>query len=102
MMKYEIKKVFLKTSSKIAVILLLLILGITCYFALGISYVDEEGTSRHGPDAVSNLKATQKEWSGYLDEEKIRKVIAENLRIRNTPEALSQNTTQNNIAYSWG
>lgn len=102
MTRYEVKKVFSKTSSKIAVMLLLLAVGITCFFALDISYVDENGNSKSGPAAVSGLKAAQKEWAGYLGEEKIRKVIAENRRIRNTPEALAQNITQNEIAYSWG
>ncbi|HBA68290.1 MAG TPA: ABC transporter permease, partial [Lachnospiraceae bacterium] len=102
MVKYEIKKVFSKTGSKIAVLLLLLTMGIICFFALSVSYVDEKGESRNGPAAVCALKAAQKEWAGYLNEETIRKVIATNRRIRNTPEALSQNVTQKNIAYSWG
>lgn len=102
MLKYEMKKVFSKTSSKLAVLVLLIVMGISCFFALDVSYVDEEGISRKGLTAVSELRAVQKEWSGYLDEEKIREVIAENRRIRNTPEALSQNVTQSNIAYGWG
>lgn len=102
MTKYEIKKVFSKTSSKIAVILLFAAMGITLFFALDVSYVDEAGNSQNGPAAISKLKAAQKEWSGYLNEDKIRKVISENQRIQNTPEALSRNVTQNNIAYGWG
>lgn len=102
MVKYEVKKVFAKTSSKIAVVMLLIVIGVTCFFALNVSYVDENGYSRNGPAAVSALKAAQKEWTGYLDEERIQKAIAENRRIRNSPEALSQDVTENNIAYSWG
>lgn len=102
MMKYEVKKVFAKTSSKIAVMLLLIVISFTCYFALDVSYVDENGDSQNGLSAVLALRSAQKEWAGYLDEEKIQKVIAENQRIRQSPEALSQNTTENNIAYSWG
>lgn len=102
MTRYEVKKVFAKTSSKIAVMLLLFVMGITCFFALDITYVDENGSTREGLAAVSGLKAAQKEWAGCLDEEKIRKVIAENRRIQNTPEALAQDITQKEIAYSWG
>lgn len=102
MMKYEVKKVFAKTSSKIAVMLLLVVISITCFSALDVSYVDENGNSQNGLTAVSALKAAQKEWAGYLDEGKIQKVIAENQRIRKSPEALSQNIIENNIAYSWG
>lgn len=101
MMRYEIKKVFVKTGSKIALVLLLAVMGITCFFATNVSYVDGEGNSRSGPAAVSKLRAAQKEWAGYLDEEKVREVIAENRRIQSTPEALSQNVTERNIAYGW-
>ena len=102
MVKYELKKVFSKTGSKIAVMLLLIVISITCFFALDVSYVDENGNTKKGLTAVSELKVAQKEWAGCLDEEKIQKVIIENQRIRNSPEALSQNVTENNIAYSWG
>ena len=39
MMRYEVKKVFSRTSSKIAVLVLFLVMGITCFFALDVSYV---------------------------------------------------------------
>ncbi|MCI9619617.1 MAG: ABC transporter permease [Dorea sp.] len=102
MMRYEVKKVFSRTSSKIAVLVLFLVMGVTCCFALDISYVDEEGNTQRGLDAVSKLKSAQKEWAGELDEKKISQVIAENWRIRNSPEALAQDITQNEIAYSRG
>lgn len=101
MMRYEVKKVFAKTGSKIALVLLLIVMGITCFFAMDVSYVDGEGNSQSGPAAVSKLRAARKEWAGYLDEEKIREVIAENRRIQSTPEALSQNVDEENIAYGW-
>lgn len=101
MMKYEVKKVFAKRGGKIALVLLLIIMGITCFFALDVSYVDGEGNSRYGLRAVSKLREAKKEWAGCLDEEKIRAVIAENLRVCNTPQALSRNVTGNNIAYGW-
>lgn len=100
MTRYEIKKVFSKTSSKIALLVLLVILGITCFFATGVSYVDENGDTQTGPSAVARLRAAQKEWAGWLDEEKISKVIAENRRIQESPEALSNNVREKEIAYS--
>lgn len=101
MTKYEIKKVFSKKSSKIAIIILLFVMGITCFFAMDVEYVDENGHSQSGISEVAKLRAAQKEWAGLLDEDKIRSVIAENLKIENTPEALSQDVTQSNIAYGW-
>lgn len=102
MMKYELKKVLLRRSSKIALFLLLLIVGITCYLAADVSYVDSHGKTNKGPAAVAALKAAQKEWSGYLDEEKLRKVIAENRRIVESPEYSSDRLQDREIAYSRG
>lgn len=101
MFRYEIKKVFSKTGSKIAVILLLVILGITCWFATGVFYVNEGGEKERGYEAVRQLRAAQKEWRGVLDEEKIRSVIEENNRINATPEANARDITENDIAYGW-
>lgn len=98
---YEIKKVFSKTSSKIALLVLAIIMGVTCFFATGISYVDENGDSRSGPAAVARLREVKKEWAGLLDEDKISRVIEENIRINNTPEGRSSIVQESNIAYGW-
>lgn len=102
MIKYELKKVFLRTSSRIALGVLFLVIGITTFFAANISYVNENGETTSGPAAVASLKRVQKEWSGILDEETLRQVIAENKRIRTSPEAMSDNVREKDIAYSWG
>lgn len=102
MLQYEIKKVFSGRGGKIALLLLLILTGVTCYFATGVYYTDENGVEERGRGAVLKLRETQKEWSGDLDEEKIRRVIAENIRIRSTPEASSDNIKESNIAYGWG
>lgn len=102
MVRYEIKKVFAGTKSKVVFLLLALILGVTCWFAADVSYTNEAGEKETGPRAVAKLRAAQQEWSGYLDEEKIRQVIAENRRINATPEAKSTNVRESNIAYGWG
>lgn len=99
---YEIKKVFYKTNSKIAILVLLFVMGITCFFATSVKWIDENGDSHKGPAAVSHLRAARKEWAGYLDEEKISKVIEENVRIRTSPEALSNNLQEIETAYGWG
>lgn len=102
MFAYELKKVFLKTGGKVAVFLLLILVGITCYFATNVYYVNENGEKETGLGAARKLRAVQKEWAGYLEEEKVRQVIAENRRIRNSPEALSDELTEKEIAYSKG
>lgn len=102
MMKYEIKKVFCRASGQIALVLLLGVLGITCFFAMDVSYINENGDSESGPAAIAKLKAAQQEWAGPLDEEKLRRVIRENRRIRESPEARADDIRLNEIAYSRG
>ncbi len=102
MLKFELKKVFARTSNKIALLILLGVMGVTCYFAMGVSWVDENGETHRGPAAVAQLRAMQKEWAGYLDEEAIRRVIEENQRIQSMPEAQSDNLRDSEISYSRG
>lgn len=102
MFKYEIKKVFSRAGGRIALLVLLFLTGITCYFSTGISYVNENGDTEKGYRAVRKLREMQKEWEGALDEEKIRRVIAENARIRTSPEALSESTRERDIAFGRG
>lgn len=99
MMKYEIKKIFSRTGGKISVILLVFILLLTCYFATGVSYTNENGEDEHGFKAARTLRFAKKEWAGILDEEKLRAVLTENMRINALPEAQSKDVVLNNIAY---
>lgn len=101
MFRYEMKKVFSKTSSRVAVMLLAVMVGIVCWFAMDVYYVNENGEKETGYGAVRKLREAQKEWAGDLDEEKLRRVIEENARIHDTPEAKSDELRQKEIAYSW-
>lgn len=74
MLRYEWKKVFGKTSSRIALLILLAVMGVTCFFATDVSWVDENGDTHSGPGAVARLREAQKEWTGYLDEDAVRRV----------------------------
>lgn len=67
MFRYEVKKIFSATKNRIALILLALIIGVTCYFSMDVTYTNEEGESESGIGAVRQLRAAQKEWSGWLD-----------------------------------
>ena len=102
MTQFEIKKVLAKTSSKIALLLLILLVGSTCYFAVGkVAYVNEQGDSETGVSAVRKLRDAKNEWAGELTGEKLRQVIEANDRINRTVEYRSENEKENNIAYSW-
>lgn len=98
-MKFEIKKVFLRRGNQIAVALLVVLLCVVCFFAGNISYVNEEGETEKGFGAVKKLREEQKEWAGFLDEETIQKVIVENNKISQTPEAQSDDFQENDKAF---
>lgn len=99
MVKFEIKKVFLRRGNQIAVALLAVLLCVVCLFAGNISYVNESGETETGFQAVKKLREEQKKWSGPLDEAKIRKVIEENNKISQTPEAKSEDFQENDKAF---
>lgn len=102
MVYYEIKKVFSKASSKIALFLLAIVLVWVCYGAIhAVYYVDGNGDTHTGIVAARRLRAEKKKWKGPLDEEKIRAVIEENRRVNETPEAQSEDVQKQNIAYGW-
>ena len=102
MLYYEIKKIFVKTSNRLALLVLIIALCIVCYRAIsGVEFVDENGKTETGINAVQELKTAKKEWAGILTEDKIAKVIRENERINQTKEYQSENDQMNNIAYSW-
>ena len=81
MVRYELKKVFARPGSVIALLLLVGLLMVTVWAAVDVTYVNEAGESEHGYAAAQKLRAMQKEWAGVLDEEKLRAAITENQRI---------------------
>lgn len=96
------EKVFAKTSSILAHLLLEAVVGVFCYLAADVYYINEIGAREKGPAVVSKLRNAQKEWPGPLDEAKVKKVIEENRRIKESPQARSEDYKENDIAYGWG
>lgn len=55
MIRYEIKKIFSKSLSKVSLVVLLFSLLISCYFAItNVSFLDEQGKSHTGIAAAIN------------------------------------------------
>lgn len=99
---YELKKIVVRRSTKFALLILAGMLAVIFYFMLAdTSWVNEEGETEIGFAAVSNIREAKNEWSGPLTEEKIRQIIEENNRINQTPEATSEETQKQEIAYGW-
>lgn len=101
MLKYEVKKVFSKSKNRIAVMALTVLLIITSILTINrVEYTDEDGNSSVGISAAKNLRAAKNEWSGYLTEDVLGKVIEENKIINNSEEALSDDIQEQDKAYA--
>lgn len=100
MVRFELKKMLGKTGGKIALLLLAAIVVTCSWLAVNVDYYDEQGNQQPGFAAARKLRSMQKEWSGVLDEEMLREVIAENQRIASHPDYLSQNIQKSNAVYS--
>ena len=102
MVKYELKKIFSAVSSKITLGLLAIMVLLSTWMAVSsVEWVNESGDPETGFAAIGKLRGAQKEWSGMLDEERLRLILQENQRIAATPEAQSRDYQQNDIAYGW-
>ena len=107
MVRYELKKVFGSVGGKIALILYIAVLALSCWLSssgvlnIEVKWVNEQGKSEYGPSAVRKLREAQMKWEGWVDQQKLTSVIQENQRINATPEAKSDIVQQREIAYSW-
>lgn len=82
MIRFEIKKIFARTGSKVGLLVLVLTLVLTCYFAITYSVnVDEMGEEHTGIAAVRDLMEKKKEWTGLITEDILRDVIRKNNEI---------------------
>ena len=101
MVIYELKKVLFKNSSKAALIFLGAVLIFVIHMAVsGIRYVDDEGITHTGIWAAQQLREVKAPWEGPLTAQRLAQVIETNQKENATPEALSEDISQQNISYS--
>lgn len=101
MLKYELKKMILGRSGKIALVALIIILLVASYSSVSsMNYVDEEGELHKGIWAARQLENAKMQWTGLVDTEMLQKVIARNDYINHTPNALSDDYQLQDKAYS--
>ena len=101
MLRYELKKVFIRRSSRIALILLaVLVVGSGCLAVMGIDYINEDGEKENGTAAIHKLRDAKQEWAGELTEEVIRRVIEENHAIDASVDKETANVRELDMAYS--
>lgn len=102
MLFFEIKKIFARTSNRIALLLLPATLLLACFLAIDNNYyVNEYGETETGFTAIQKLKAEKQKWAGELTTEKLAAVLEENMRIIATEEYQSDDITMKNIAFSY-
>lgn len=81
MVWYEIKRILLRPSCQIALLLLLLMSGRFCIQVMWGSesayWINEDGQMEIGYNAMQKLRVAQAEWSGELNQELLEKVLAE-------------------------
>lgn len=101
MIRFELKKIFSKPVNKFAFVLLAVSLCVVSYFAVGYaSYVDGNGEKSTGIAAAKALREQKEQWTGYITEEVLQRVLEENTRINHSKEYLSTDVKEQDKAYS--
>lgn len=106
MVRYELKKVLGSVGGKIALLLYLAVLALSCWLSatgamnIEVKWVNERGESEYGPAAVGKLRQAQREWAGWVDQELLTEMLQENRRINAMPGANSDDIQQLEITYS--
>lgn len=77
MVSFEFKKVFVKMSSKIALLLLLIFVAYSVSNANYLVWINEDNTELTGKAAAKKLREAENEWYGLLTDEKIEDVISQ-------------------------
>ena len=101
MLRFELKKVFLKSRNKIALLVLALMLIATSILTMSrVEYIDADGTRTSGIAAAQDLRVEKNEWAGYLTEDVLAEVVAENERINRSQGSLVADSEQEDRAYA--
>ena len=101
MLRFELKKVFLKSRNKIALLVLALMLIATSILTMSrVEYIDADGNRTSGIAAAQDLRVEKNEWAGYLTEDVLAEVVAENERINRSQGSLAADSEQEDRAYA--
>ena len=100
MIRYEMRKVLLRSGSRIA---LAICAAVTILFSVmavnSMFFVNEEGRHITGIQGARLLEEAKKDWEGPLTAGRLARVIETNQRENASPEALSEDLNQNNISF---
>ena len=109
MVWYEIKKILVRPSCQIAMILLVILAVQFCTQVVSgdignsLYWIDEDGQRKTGIVASQELRKAQKKWTGTLDQEMLEDALEELKRIEGESKAVSDDiSSQQNYAYIRG
>lgn len=101
MVRFEIKKIFSKSTNKLTMLVLVASLIMVSMLTINkVEYVDENGNSSTGIVAAKKIRDEKNQWSGYITDDVISKFIKENKEINQSKEALSKDFKEQNKAYA--
>lgn len=100
MVKYEWKKVFGRTSSKIALIVIAFLVVLNCWLAFDVTYVTPEGEAIHGITAIAPRREAVRKWEGDLTEERIAEAITKLNALSAEEKAQPRDVRAENIEYA--
>lgn len=87
MLRFELKKIFLKPVNQWMLVLLLAITLVGSFLAIrDVKYYREDAPALSGPLAARQLKKAQKEWEGPVTKDVLRQVIQKNQAINASAE----------------
>ncbi len=87
MLRYEMKKIFVKPMNKIIVVLLVLITFVMGFLTIrDVRYLEENGSQLSGIAAACRLKEDKSRWRGYLTEDVLRQAAEENSHIHSVSQ----------------
>lgn len=90
MTRFEIKKVFAKRGSWLALAVIILMLVVELVSTVNTAYwVNADGEIEKGFGTIQKLREAKREWAGMLTEEQIARVLNENTRLNQISEQQS-------------
>lgn len=104
MILFEMKKIFSKSISKMALLVLTGALVIVSILTINnveyIAYDQGQKQVYTGAAAARKIRDAQNQWAGLLTEDMLKKVIRENSTVNSSPEALSDDYEEQDKAYA--
>lgn len=96
---YELKRIIARPSTKILYVLLITVMLVVVGLSIStVEWLNDKGESTKGIVAINKIRDEKKQWSGWLTEDVIAKVIDKNREYNNS--IIEKSDMAENIAYA--